>query len=232
MVLSCFILSLAGNEIALVDIIMSRKRCLPCPDSPFFIGARSHNRSWFSVPISEAWVIYESWLYFIAFAFGVKIHSFVLMDNHFHLLATFPKNNMSEAMCYFMKETSRSINSSAGKINQNYGNRFYRTRISNDHQFLNVYKYVYRNPVEAGLVQFAEDYKYSTLHGLVGRQPQIIPIEDSYLYEDYFENLNWINQAPLEIHKKQISKALKKAAFKLPLCRFSKNKSSLESELY
>jgi REP element-mobilizing transposase RayT len=62
-------------------------------------------------------------------AYKAEIHAFVLMSNHFHLVVSFPENNMSEAMNYFMRETSRMISRDAGRINQTYGSRYFRSII-------------------------------------------------------------------------------------------------------
>ncbi|WP_081111818.1 transposase [Bdellovibrio bacteriovorus] len=60
----------------------------------------------------------SNYLCFIHHAYKGEIYAFVLMSNHFHLLIRFPENNMSEAMTYFMRESSRMISRQAGRINQ------------------------------------------------------------------------------------------------------------------
>ncbi len=202
---------------------------------PYHISARCHNKDWYSLPLDEVWRVYEDWLYFCKFAYNMKIHSFVLMSNHFHLLASFPDNNISESMQYFMKQTSNSINDLSKRINQVYGSRYHRTLIEKYHHYMNAYKYVYRNPVEAGICRRAEDYCFSTLHGLSGSSKLHIPVsEDTVLFNDTYDHsiLDWINTEPLHVHREQMSAALKRKIFKLSKYSSSKNYSALESSLY
>lgn len=147
----------------------------------------------------------------------MRIHSFVLMNNHFHLIASFPKGNMSEATKYFMRETSRRIGEAAGRINHTYGSNIHPTMIKSAIQFANAYKYVYRNPVTAKIVEHVEDYPYSTLHGLLGQAPIAIPIEeDTILFDsDPAEVLRWLNTPATEKNMDAIRKALKHGEFKL-----------------
>jgi putative transposase len=131
---------------------MPYKKHIEDPSLPFHITARSINKEWF-VDIDEVWLIFENYLYYLKVAYDVEIFSFVLMSNHFHLLARFPKANASLAMQYFMRETSKRISKPAERINQVYGGRFFRSAINTHHYYNHVYKYVYRNPVDAKLCQ-------------------------------------------------------------------------------
>ena len=159
----------------------------------------------------------QNYLFFIHHAFGIKIHAFVLMPNHFHLLVTDPLGLLSKALNCFMKETSLSIGSDAGRINQVYGSRNYKCMIDSYHYFTHAYKYLYRNPVKAGLVETVEAYPYSTLHGLLGNSQLVIPVEQDLLLFNHFENtLNWLNTAPKAQHDHAVQKALRRSVFQIP----------------
>lgn len=83
---------------------------------------------------------------------------------------------------------------------------------------LNAYKYIYRNPIEAGLCINVEDYEFSTLRGLLGLNKLAVPVEeDLTLFSDMEGTLKWINRAypNLEI-KETIANAMKKNRFKFP----------------
>ncbi|WP_407652951.1 transposase [Bdellovibrio svalbardensis] len=159
----------------------------------------------------------SNYLFFISTAYKIEIHSFVLMNNHFHLIARFPENNMSEAMNYFMRETSRVISRSSMRINQTYGGRYFRSAITKPHYLEHVYKYVYRNPIEAGLASNAEEYPYSTLSILLGKKNGIIPlIRDPRLEPKLLEStLRWLNKKPVSEDKEEVRKALRKPQFTL-----------------
>lgn len=159
----------------------------------------------------------EDQLYFVHHAFHVRIHAFVLMNNHFHLIISTPHANLSEAMAWFMRETSRSITRESNRINQTYGGRHFRNVISTTHYYLNAYKYLYYNPVRAGLCGNPLDYPYSTLPGLLGHQRLTIPVyEDSTLFSDIDGTLAWLNRKPKEEDWIAVRRALHRRSFGFP----------------
>jgi REP element-mobilizing transposase RayT len=198
-------------------------------DFPYHLRNRCINKEWFSLPMHVVWEIFSEQLYLANKAFNLQIHSFVLMSNHYHLLASTPEGNLSECMRYFQTEVSREITRLSRRINQTFGGPFGSTVIGSNHYFLAAYKYVYRNPVKAGLVERAENYRYSTLNGLIGRSKLIIPLcEDSTLFSDVEGTLNWIGTAFTENHSDQIQKALRRREFKYPVEKIGRKPSELE----
>jgi putative transposase len=185
------------------------------------------------MPMSEVWEILSDYLFFIHHVFKVKIHSFVLMNNHFHLILSTPESNLSEAMNYFMRETSKQFGLLSGRINQIYGGPYFWSQLKSEIYYGHAYKYVYRNPVEGGLCLNAEDYPFSTLHSLVGRSKTIIPIlEDTLLFSDIDSQVLWLNKKyKSDVYKEDIKNALRKRDF-----RFAKDKdrkpSILEQDFY
>lgn len=186
----------------------------------FHITTRCINKDWFSQPLEEVWEIMSNYLFFAHHAYQVKIHAFVLMINHYHLLISDLDNDLSGAMMYFNRETSRSISKSSDRINQTYGNRFFRSLIETERHYLCVYKYIYQNPIRAGLSLKAEEYPFSTLHSLTGKAHSIIPVEsDNILFPNAEETLTWLNTTPHSKLIEGIRKGLKRSTFYLPADR-------------
>jgi hypothetical protein len=156
------------------------------------------------------------------------------MSNHFHLILHAPHNNVSAALNYFMRESSREISRLSGRINQTYGGRNHKCLINSYHYYMNVYKYIYRNPVRAGLCERVEQYPYSTLSGLVGnvRLPFTMP-KDTLLFDPDFQaaNIKWLNTPSKQTHEDEVRRALRKATFKFAKARGSGTPSELETLL-
>jgi putative transposase len=210
---------------------MPRKPVKYQSEFPYHIYNRTVNGETFKIPLNQVWSIMEDYLYLTTIIYNLHIHSFVLMPNHFHLIAETPDSNLGSAMNFFMKETSVKINRAAGRINQTYGGRYGRTLISNEAYLVTVHKYVYRNPVRAQLCRRVEDYKYSTLRGLIGQSKLVIPvIEDPILFcaTDSSRNFAWLNRPTQPEHDLEIQTALRKFV----TCRKTGRPSRLESELY
>jgi len=176
----------------------------------------------------------EDYLFLVHHGFHLKIHSFVLMKNHFHCLASSPQANLSSAMNYFMRETSREITRLSGRVNQTYGGRYHRSLIPSDHYYMNAYKYIYQNPVRAKLSERVEEYGYSTLTGLLGIKKITIPLEeDRLLFTPSLDKgcLKWLNRIPEDEHVEEMRKALKRPYFKFNTVRKTNKPSQLENEL-
>jgi putative transposase len=182
--------------------------------------------------MEQVWNVMERHLYFAAHAFELRILAFVLMSNHFHLLVMALKQNLSEAMGFFLRETSRELTYSSSRINQTYGGRFFRSSIRTHHYFLNCYKYVYRNPVQAGISTDVQAYRWSTLPGLLGESHLQIPVfEDTTLFSDIPGTLQWLNARPKDEHWMTIEKALRRRVFTLPKDPNTKKAHALEVDL-
>ena len=207
------------------------------PEASYHITARSNNKQWFGMDPSELWKVFGDYLHFLHFGFKARIHCFVLMSNHFHLLASFPDNNLSMAMCYFMTNTSRSINSMRGSINHVYGGRFHSSLIQSSYHYANVYKYIVRNPIKERLSQSVEEFPYGTLKGLYGKERIIIPITnhlfglDEMIYSGGTIDLSWLNTMTSIENDQTIAKALKKRIFLLPKEPGSRKPNQLDSAL-
>ncbi|MBX2993471.1 MAG: transposase [Bdellovibrionaceae bacterium] len=90
---------------------------------PYHITARVNNRDAFPC-LDAAWTIMEDHLFGLHHFYHVKILAFVLMNNHFHLLACFPHANASTALRFFIRETSRSLSLLENSENHLWGRDF------------------------------------------------------------------------------------------------------------
>lgn len=198
---------------------MGRKQFNCHTEFPYHITARCINRDWFAVDISVVWKIMTMHLSFISFAFNIRIHAFVLMNNHFHLIALAPDGNLSEAMRFFMSESGRDLRRLSTRVNCTYGTRFHRSLLSSPQYYLHAYKYLYHNPVQAGICESVEDYPYSTLSALLGKSRFDVPIYDDFNWSTIDSRsltLNWLNRKPHELQWDIVRRSLRKSAFKLP----------------
>lgn len=207
---------------------MSKKVFNCSSEFPYHVTARCINKEWFCSQ-EIAWKIFSDQLWFVSQAFNFRIHSFVLMPNHFHLIVHCPEANLSEGMRWFMTETSRAITRVSNRINETYGARFHRSLISDPHYYSHCYKYVYHNPVKANLVRSVEEYKYSSIQFILGRQPLEFPVFDSLILDsDNIDSaLHWLNVRPNENNWLQIQKAVKKPTFQIS--KINSRNSKLES---
>ncbi len=186
------------------------------------------------MPSADLWELFCDYLYFCNKVYNFQIHNFVLMGNHFHLMLTTPEGNLSQGMLYLEREISKRLNESSGRMNQNFGGRYFRCLIPNYHYYMHCYKYVYRNPVEARLCQKVEEYPFSTLNGLLGFQRLIIPIvADELIFNQTTEqHLQWMNSTPSTSSRKAVELALRRREFQFVADPKTRQKNPLEINIY
>jgi len=188
----------------------------------YHVTARSNNKEFFFLPTSAIWSLMSEQLDEVSIFYAARIISFVLMSNHFHMLIETPLKNLNEIMNYFMRETSRAIGRVSVRINHVFGGRYKSSLISNETYFAHAYKYVYRNPIQARIAGAVEDYPYSTLRWVTGKEPYRFAVYDvSTLLANRVpvkmtDRLTWLNTPYLAQQNTIIQKGLRRVEFSFP----------------
>lgn len=94
--------------------------------------------------------------------YNVEIHSFCLMKNHYHILMRTPSGNISDVMWYFGSHFARHINQEINCDGPVFKGRFESLVIEDTRYLLQVSRYIHLNPVEAGIVNEADEYPWSS----------------------------------------------------------------------
>ena len=161
--------------------------------APYHVTTRANNREWFSLPLDKVWKISLLALKEAYDSYPVDLISFVLMHNHYHMLIRTPDSNLDLFMYVFNKRFSEYLRHDSGRVNRMFGGRYKWCLIQSDTYLFNCYKYIYQNPLRAGLIANCEDYPYSTLNYLVHAKSFVIPICDIFGFKHGY-NLIWLNQ--------------------------------------
>jgi REP element-mobilizing transposase RayT len=178
---------------------MPRKSLIRSELLPYHVTNRCNNREPFRLPTEDVWRICENRLYEITYLFQARIHAFVLMPNHFHLLL-FQKEQ------YSISELMRSVMTSyVGYINKKYQRSghlfqdvFKAARIDEDGYWQHISRYIHLNPREW------QTWEWSSLPYYDGRsqadwvRPEMVLrmfTDDSYRkfledYRDYTDSLD------------------------------------------
>jgi putative transposase len=176
---------------------MPRAKTILQSEFPYNISARCINREWFNISTDIVWEIFCEELTRTSNQHELRIHSFVLMSNHFHLIASTPKSNVSKCMQQFMQRSSRRLTKEGNRINETFAGRHYKCILHHPNYYLNAYKYNYQNPLRAEICERVEDYPFSTLHSLLGLSRARIPlVEDTTFISDSAGTLAWLNKRP------------------------------------
>ena len=149
---------------------MARLPRLSLAGYPHHVIQRGNNRQ----PIFEEAVDYLRMLELLrgsAVRFGVTVHSYVLMGNHFHLLVT-PQT--ADALPHMMQSVGRSyvryFNDLRGRTGTLWEGRYKSTVIQTQRYLLACMAYIDLNPVRAGLSPAVADYPWSSYNHYIGRK--------------------------------------------------------------
>lgn len=123
------------------------------------------------------------WLTEAAKTYGLSVHAYVLMTNHFHLLATLEgKDSLSRAMQSIGIRYTRYFNAAHGRSGTLYEGRYRSCAIARDDHFLAASRYIEMNAVRAGLAPSPDVYRWSSYkaNGL-GREDALITPHEIYV---------------------------------------------------
>lgn len=184
---------------------------------PYHITSRCNNKDFFPLPMDEVWNIMLNRLQYTHQEFKLAIHAFVLMGNHFHLLCHTPKGNLDQAMHSFLRGTSVHITRRAGQENHLWGGRYKWSLIDSQTHYYQVYRYIFQNPIRAGIVNKVENYPYSTLSGEVpfplhsfvpmsfgGKEGEIIWLNEQYKNEEQHLIKLGLRKSQFDVNRRKV----------------------------
>lgn len=96
--------------------------------------------------------------------FAIEVHSYVLMDNHYHLLLCTLEPNLSRAMQWLGTTYTLYYNNRNSKTGHLFRGRFKSILVENDQYLMQLSLYIHRNPLRAGLVSRLAEFKWSSYH--------------------------------------------------------------------
>lgn len=97
--------------------------------------------------------------------FGIRVHGFALMPNHYHLMVESARGNLSSAMQNISSRYGRWINEVAEFDGSLFRGRFHNRLVFEDRHWRHLLTYLHLNPVRANLVMKPEQANW-TSHGV------------------------------------------------------------------
>jgi len=101
-------------------------------------------------------------LYEARVRFGLKIFSFCLMPNHYHLFIKTSKPNLSMAMRHINASYTTYFNKAHKRCGPLFQGRYKAVLVHEEAYALKLSKYIHLNPVKAKLVTHCRDYSHSS----------------------------------------------------------------------
>ena len=158
---------------------MSRIARIVIPGYPHHVIQRGNRRQkvFFS---EEDKISYSNLLHIEAVKCGIEIWAYCLMDNHVHLITVLEKvDSLAGGIGETHRKYTRMINIREGWSGYLWQGRFLSYPLDRKYLYSAV-RYVGRNPVRAGLVKNAEDYRWSSARAHIYHEYDIL-LSDSFL---------------------------------------------------
>jgi putative transposase len=118
-----------------------------------------------------------------AYNYNLKIHAYVLMPSHVHLLATpGDTNSISRTTQSIGRNYVQYFNECTGGSGTIWEGRYRATVVDSKNYLLTCSRYIELSPVRGGLVKKPADYRWSSYaHNALGKAEEMISVPREYL---------------------------------------------------
>jgi REP element-mobilizing transposase RayT len=125
----------------------------------YLLTRRCFQRALLLRPSDQVNQIFRFCLAYAAQRFSIRIHAYVVMGNHFHLVATDVHGTLPQFMHWLDEYVAKCVNAHLGRWESFWAPGSYSAvRLLAREDVLAKMVYVYTNPVEAGLVHTAREW--------------------------------------------------------------------------
>lgn len=143
-------------------LIMPRRARLVVADMPMHIIQRGNNRANCFFTDSD-YLVYLDMLRRSAIASACRIHAYVLMSNHVHILASpSTQSGPGNMMKALGERYVQYVNKRYGRFGTLWQGRFRSCLVQDDTYLLICHRYIELNPVRAGMVEHPSLYPWSS----------------------------------------------------------------------
>lgn len=127
--------------------------------------------------------------------YNLKLLSYVIMDNHAHMLITYNKiEELSSFMHVINTKYAKFYNKKENRVGYVFRDRYKCEQIKDEKHLFNVLPYIHYNPVKAKIVDSPEKYKFSSYNDYIN---EIIDKENAYILFNTYDYIKIFK----EIHK-------------------------------
>lgn len=110
-----------------------------------------------------------SYLESAATRYGVVIHAWCLMSNHYHLLLETPAGNLSQIMRHINGAYTTYFNVKRKRAGHLFQGRYKAILVEADEYAAELSRYIHLNPVRAQMVAKPEEYQWSSYRSYIGQ---------------------------------------------------------------
>jgi REP element-mobilizing transposase RayT len=149
---------------------MARPLRIEFPNALYHITSRGNRREDIYLDDNDRAVFLDLLLQ-VRERFNWVFHSYCLMSNHYHLLVETPEANLSLGMRQLNGVYTQRFNQSHRRDGHVFQGRYKAILVQKDAYLLELSRYIVLNPVRAGMVRSAKDWRWSNYRATAGLTP-------------------------------------------------------------
>ena len=117
-------------------------------------------------------------------SYGITLHNYCLMSNHYHLLIETSTDNLSKFMRQFNMNYAIYFNKKYKRVGHLWQGRFKSWFVTDDGYLYTLMLYIEQNPLKANMVKTLEAYPYSSYHYFLQKE---IPecLQNSWIVQNH-----------------------------------------------
>jgi len=155
---------------------------------------------------------FEELMCFYARSFGVTIHNYCLMSNHYHLLIEIQSENLSKFMRQLNMNYSIYFNKKNKRVGHLWQGRFKSWYVTDEAYLYTLMCYIEQNPLKANMVKSIEKYPYSSYHYFLDYKNIPECLQDAWITTNYKDDKEAIEAFLTSPVDRQLLQELKTAS--------------------
>lgn len=134
---------------------------------------------------------FEELMCFYMKSYGITLHNYCLMSNHYHLLIKIQHENLSKFMRQLNMNYAIYFNKKYKRVGHLWQGRFKSWYVTDEAYLYTLMLYIEQNPLKANMVKHMEEYLYSSYHYFLKKE---IPecLQDSWVVQNHKDDVESI----------------------------------------
>ncbi|MEA1953063.1 MAG: transposase [Campylobacterota bacterium] len=137
---------------------------------------------------AEDYEYFEELMCFYAKSYGITIHNYCLMSNHYHLLIEIQHENLSKFMRQINANYAIYFNKKQQRSGHLWQGRFKSWHVTDEAYLYTLILYIEQNPLKAHIVQELEAYPYSSYNYFLDANNIPECLQESWIVQNFLDD--------------------------------------------
>lgn len=104
--------------------------------------------------------------------YSAIVHTYILMNNHYHIILETPRSNLSKIMHYLNTSYAAYFNTKRKRVGPLYQGRFKAILVQQDEYLHHLSRYIHLNPLRVNIAKAPEEYPWSSFRYFISKDKQ------------------------------------------------------------